>query len=1550
MILKKCSSIKKLIFSFLLFFSCFFVNASAEELFWENPVSFSTADSRFPSVVKSKKDAYIFWQEIDASSNTIYLSCRHYFSKDVYADNKRFCGPVKYSNEVPEIYSAAISESGVVVVATVSADNELTIYSSNDKCQSFTSKTVSHESNLIAPRVYFTSGGKFKVYVSTVDEGVFALYSLDSKDGKNWTSLKKFSPAEKYRNPFIPVSIKSGSGDLVVFQAQYSSQVLNRLSYQLFCSYTTNDGNSWSAPVLITDQKSLPSNVTVDFASFQNQRANLYRFKNKIYMVWERTESVNSSIWIAEINANGIVPKTARQITENSNASRPQLFELDGELYVEWFDTRNGHESVYMAKFDENLDYTEYQLINNDYKNLFSYPLIFSDNKVSSLSFVFQRSSDISNSICILNPDKSVLPPELKPLTFKKGKHSSKKAVQVQVEYPLDSSGITGYSYTWGKENETEPSNTVQYFGNDRTISVSADEDGIYNLIVKVQDRAGNWSQPERLVYNRDLSPPKKPQITLDFLDENGFVNNNTFKVNWQTNEENDIAGFNYELEYIDRIPKSLVENKTHAITLEGEEITQELEKFNEKYSSQLEKKLTKDTVITSTNESKLFNNKDNGIYIFRVCAVDETGNVSDTESILLVLNKYEPQTFVESAQKTSSKAGETQLVINGGGFTYEGEITRIAFAKRGQKENPFVLYKERNDYQINSDSKISGITIPSELEEGVYALGLYHSDRGWYWTEDIINISENGTVKIESDYEFKSRFRKVEKNYKFVITAGSIVLCCLIVFALLIAVLFTVIFVKKTKENKLVAKEINSLITGDYMPLLKTKSKKREGRRSLRVKLVSFTIFLVIFVITFVTYQNGKKLIKIQSTTLTSGLQNRVEVLMESLASGVKNFLPTENDVELGQLPDQKEAVSEVLKVLIVGQKHSTDGQEITEEEAKDLSYLWATSNINERAETVAGETKVEDKTVLEILKRFEGLNKIAFDRVEQISKQITANSKEFSSLVSSSDPDSIERRRYLSLTNEQLRQELNNKLSKIAEEYTNSVPLFTEDIFNSDTTTYTFYKPVLYRQGESSVYLHGAVIVDVDVITLVNELHNEMRSVTVSAFVLAVIAVVLGALGAFILATFIVRPIRKLENHLEEVGSLMTKSVRERQRLEKKHIEIKSKDEIGRLGEVVNQMTLSAGLAAYEEFLQLDGKAVQERFIPLADGEGGRKLPVVKYNEEKLDLYAFYKGDSAVSGDYFDYQKLDDNWYVFIKCDISGHGVPAALLVSVVATKFKDFYYFSNWNYAKNGINLKKFVSAVNDFIFGLGTRGKFSTINISLYNKNSGELYICNAGDNKIHILDGATGKLKEIELSSSPTAGGISTDLIEMSNNGFKVEKTILNKGDVLYLYTDGIDESERLLRDSDFNALEEKEQFGQERITQIIEAVMNRKKYVLYKKDNPVKSEILEFDFTGCKGTIDESILALASIERVFRFVKSPKVRENDEIEIDKLLDSFLKEHFTLYSKYCTPYIPAELSDDEERRKEIEDPNITRYSYLTEDKQSDDITLIAIKRV
>ncbi len=212
---------------------------------------------------------------------------------------------------------------------------------------------------------------------------------------------------------------------------------------------------------------------------------------------------------------------------------------------------------------------------------------------------------------------------------------------------------------------------------------------------------------------------------------------------------------------------------------------------------------------------------------------------------------------------------------------------------------------------------------------------------------------------------------------------------------------------------------------------------------------------------------------------------------------------------------------------------------------------------------------------------------------------------------------------------------------------------------------------------------------------------------------------------------------------------------------------------------------------------------------------------------------------------------------------------------------------------------------------------------------------------------------------------------------MTAGGYKVEKLVLKHGDVLYLYTDGIDEAERLVRDENYvvkqtvqedvrtdprtgketknvQVLDEKEQFGADRVRDVIEAVTGRKKYVLTKLDNPNQSEVLEFDFSSCKGTIDETIIALASVERVFRMVKTPDVRSDDEIEVEKLIDDFLREHFVLYSKYCMP-VDTQVTDesgnmaDLEKQRALEDPNMTRYSHVIEDKQADDITLIAIRR-
>lgn len=1555
------------------------------KFYWDSAKTISARDSRFPKSVDYNGKSFVFWEEVDSSTNQIWISARTYYNIAEYQDNIRFAGPFAYSGEVPDIYSAAVSSNGTVIVAVATGDQGIKIYSSKNSTQGFQVHTISSDTQMIAPRVFYSENGKFRLFTSVIQDGEFQLFYADSKDGLSWGSFKKFNPGSNFRNPFLPVSIVNGSSDIVVFQAQSSSNVLNRYSYQLFLT-TTRDGNSWSTPILLTGQNSLPDSDPHNYAAYQNQRPNLIKYKGKIYMAWERTETTSSQIWIAEIGSDGLVNRSAIKLTNLGNASRAILFEFNDSLYVEWFDTRSGSEKVYLAeKVGE--DWEEVCLVDNRYSNMFSTPVVINDSlNRKQLAIIYQQTGSSNSIVTALMPDFSVQPPKIGSTTYKIGKSSRERNVNYQITFPSDTSGIAGYSYTWGKENQTLPDENTIISAKSKTLNLVAEEDGLYNLIVKVADNAGNWSEPVTISYNRDITPPSSPGFATYEKDDFGFASNNTLEFKWDASPEEDVAGYNYQLEYLGSIPSKFAVNKTHVISESTEQVSQQLQALYEKYSDKItENRKLRPSIQSVAPSSKSFFNRDNGIYRFTVCAVDQVGNVSEPSTILLVLNKYRPQTFVSSAYQTFSAIGEPELVINGGGFTYEGTITKIYIDKDGKAPYDLVLTKKDGDYKVKSDSKITNVLIGNILDEGDYKVGLVHSDRGLYFTKNILQIAKNGTIKIQAEYQQKSKYSFIENNYKLTIAVGAILLALLMAFALLLIIFTVFLLISKSKERKLTIKEIKSLLSGEAMPLI-TKQNKHHGKRqqSLREKLVAFTIALVILVTLFLSLQNGYNMINTQQETMADALQNKVDVLLESLSSGVKNFLPTENDLELGALPSQKDALSEAKYVTIIGEHHSE-----LETEDKSLVYVWATNDpdiemkVSDYGQNgiIAGQTKITDPEVLQILKQFESLNSGVVEKISDISAQISTYSAQITSLATKNDEDSIIQRNELSDITTRLRQELNNNLAQIANENASSSPMFTHNIIGSSATDYLFYKPVLYRSGSTQNYVHGLVIIQVSIQSLIDELYAEIRTVIISAAIAALTALILGSLGAWILASLIVKPIRKLESQLVDIGVIMTREARERMRLSNKKIEIKSRDEIGHLGEVVNSMTEQLGKAAEDEFLNNDGKKVQSRFVPLQEDGTGGKLPIVKYTEEKLDLFAFYKGDSPVSGDYFDYKKLDDKWYVFIKCDVSGHGVPAALLVSVVATKFKDFYYNSNWTYAKNGINLKKFVSAVNDFIYDLGARGKFSTINISLYNRHTGELYVCNAGDNKIHILDSNTKQLQEITLSDvTPTAGGVPSDMIEMKG-GFKVEKLVLNPGDILYLYTDGIDEAERLVRDFDFTVkqtvkeekrmnrqtgkedvitqiLDIKEQFGQKRIEDVIQAVMRKQHYILEKQDNPSPADILEFDFSTCQGTLEESIIALAAVERVFRMVKSPQVRQSDEISVENFVDDFLRQHFSLYSKYCTPALSSEVveqgtvqgQNDIQKLLQTENENVKKYAYIQEDKQADDITLIAIRRL
>ena len=290
MMQKSACYIKKILILFVLIFAVHVQSLlAAEKYYWENPKIITSGDSRFPDVINAQDSSYVFWQEIDSSKNQIWLSCRVYTNNTAYFDNLRFAGPFKFSGEVPDIFSVTAGKPDTatkdcVLVTVLSDKKNVSAYLSTNACRSFTKTDISSDQYFIAPRVYSCVDGSFRLFASVAINDSFYIYTAESKDGKKWSAFKQFDPCRQMRNPFVPYQISIAGGDLVVFQAYYSSSVTNRLSYQLFSTFTT-DGQSWTEPTLLTDQSSLPSNEKRNFANFQNQRPSLYTFEGDTYLV-----------------------------------------------------------------------------------------------------------------------------------------------------------------------------------------------------------------------------------------------------------------------------------------------------------------------------------------------------------------------------------------------------------------------------------------------------------------------------------------------------------------------------------------------------------------------------------------------------------------------------------------------------------------------------------------------------------------------------------------------------------------------------------------------------------------------------------------------------------------------------------------------------------------------------------------------------------------------------------------------------------------------------------------------------------------------------------------------------------------------------------------------------------------------------------------------------------------------------------------------------------------------------------------------------------------
>jgi len=222
-------------------------------------------------------------------------------------------------------------------------------------------------------------------------------------------------------------------------------------------------------------------------------------------------------------------------------------------------------------------------------------------------------------------------------------------------------------------------------------------------------------------------------------------------------------------------------------------------------------------------------------------------------------------------------------------------------------------------------------------------------------------------------------------------------------------------------------------------------------------------------------------------------------------------------------------------------------------------------------------------------------------------------------------------------------------------------------------------------------------------------------------------------------------------------------------------------SKDEIGALAESILHMETS--LEKHIAKL-VETTTAKEKFECELDLAREIQMSIVKKtfppfpNRPEFDIYAVIEPAKEVGGDFYDFFFVDDVNLFFIIGDVSGKGAPASLYMAITRTLVR----------AKATARLKpdRLLNRVNQDLCQDNESLMFVTIFCGILNTQTGEILYGNAGHNPPLIVSNGS---EAVYLETTEgTVVGIKKDV------EFQLERLILNPGDILFMYTDGVTEA------------------------------------------------------------------------------------------------------------------------------------------------------------
>jgi sigma-B regulation protein RsbU (phosphoserine phosphatase) len=203
-------------------------------------------------------------------------------------------------------------------------------------------------------------------------------------------------------------------------------------------------------------------------------------------------------------------------------------------------------------------------------------------------------------------------------------------------------------------------------------------------------------------------------------------------------------------------------------------------------------------------------------------------------------------------------------------------------------------------------------------------------------------------------------------------------------------------------------------------------------------------------------------------------------------------------------------------------------------------------------------------------------------------------------------------------------------------------------------------------------------------------------------------------------------------------------------------------------------------------------------------------------------------------VGGDYYDFLEITDHSLGFVLADVSGKGVPAALLMANLQASFRN---------QSPGALLRPsdVLGTVNRHFFESTTAERFATLFFGIYDDGTRRIRYVNCAHCSPLLLR-VSGEVVPLDATATMLGAFQTWKCKEASAD--------LGRGDTLLLYSDGVTEA----------GIEHGDEFGEERLTQVLRSNVGLSAAALVQK---VIDEVSEF--SGASRGDDVTVVALKGI-------------------------------------------------------------------------------------